>query len=60
MRATAFIAFPIGRWPDRGLGMKKNYWNTWTGFLTQMVSFALLGVLLALAAKNLQDFILGG
>jgi hypothetical protein len=39
--------------------MKKSYWNTWTGFLTQMVSFAVLGVLLALAVKNLQGLIGG-
>jgi hypothetical protein len=39
--------------------MKKSYWNTWFGFLTQMASFAVLGVLIALAVKNIQN-LLGG
>jgi hypothetical protein len=61
MRATAFIAFSINKLPYLlgGMEMKKSYWNTWLGFLTQMVSFAVLGVLIALAVKNLQD-LLGG
>jgi ABC-type multidrug transport system permease subunit len=37
----------------RRLGMENSFWNTWTGFLAQMVFFALLGVLVAFAAKNL-------
>jgi hypothetical protein len=35
------------------LGMENSFWNTWTGFLAQMVFFLLLGVLAAFAAQNL-------
>ncbi len=59
MRATAFIAFSINELPTGGRKMKSSYWNSWTGFLTQMISFGVIGILIALLVKNLQN-ILGG
>jgi hypothetical protein len=40
----------------RGYGMKKSFWNSWKGFLTQMILFAFLGLLGALAVGNLLGY----
>ena len=55
MRASAFSAFSIvgPAKAFRRLVVENSYWKTWTGFLAQMVFFALLGVLSAFAVKDL-------
>ena len=40
----------------RSHGMEKSFWNSWTGFLAQMIFFSFLGFLGALVAENLLGY----